>query len=286
MSNALIAFNNLVGSAALSGGSYYASLPLANLKTRRMKEVARSVDLSLTSTQMLADLGPNSPVQLVGLVGHNFSLSARYRIRGSNDVTFATSDFDSGWKDVWPTVYASMSVPWQSANWFSGKYTDFSRQGFTWNITEFLPRLMGERYWLFEIDDHVRTDVSYVQFGRAIFMTGYQPVVNMSPGADMGWNPNTDVQQAMSGAEYFQRRAAYRSATFSTDYMLDDEAFGSAFDIERIVGIDGELYFMRDPQDTLHAPRTQFLGRLSKTNSVKMSSYLLRGKAWDVKELL
>jgi hypothetical protein len=285
--NAILAFDNKADTATISGGLYYPTLPLSNLKTRPLAQVARTQDLALTSTQFLVDIGAHQDVRMVGVASHNLSDTAKYRIRGGNDPTFATYSYNSGWKNVWAIAFPALGVSWTAQNWFTGRYTDKQKVGLQWNIREFMSSLVDYRYWLFEFDDQARIDgVPYVQFGRLMIMTAYQPVVNMSPDAEVGWVNRTESQETISGALYFQKRTPYRYATFSADWMLDDEAFASAFDLERLAGIDNEVFFAFDPNDTLHAIRRSWLGTLVKPNPIKIKNYLLRTKVWEVRESL
>jgi hypothetical protein len=286
VANALIAFQNRVDQAALSGGSYIAGLPLSNLQNRRIKSVARSSDLSLSSTQFTVDIGTGKFVRIVALVGHNLSLSARYRLRGSSDVSFATSEYDSGWLDVWPRVYQSAQIDWQALNWWTGRYLEEERQGYTWNLPIVLPAQVNYRYWKMELDDAARTDVTYVDVGRVFIGGVWQPVVNMSEGAQLGWETNTQVQESLSGAEFFQRRTPYRVAQFELGWMLDDEAFGKAFDIFRRMGVDQEVFYIYDPSDTVQLLRRSFLGRFRRLSPIEIRNFLLRKTVLEVKELL
>lgn len=286
MANAMLAYNNRVDAATLSGGSWVSALPLNNLKTRAIKEVARSVDLLLSSTKFVVDLGPDKIVKMLALVGHNMSLTAKYRIRAGSVAAFTSYDYDSGWLDVWPAVYSTYSLDWQSLNWWSGRYLEEERQGYNWSLSHLLPSAFNYRYYQVELDDSLRTDLTYVDAGRLFMASAWQPVVNMSNGAQVGWESRTEVQEAISGAEFFQRRTPYRTAIFGTDWMLDDEAFGQAFDIQRRVGIDQEVFYIYDPADTVHALRRQFLGRLRKLSPIEITNFLLRKTQWEVKELL
>jgi hypothetical protein len=287
VANVLVAFNNKADAATLSGGSYSASLPLTNLQDRAIKKVARSSNLLLASTKFVVDMGSSVIVKVLAVVGHNMSLTAKYRLRGGSDATFATYTYDSGWKDVWPAVYATYDLEWQSNNWWSGRYTEEERQGYNWNILDIMPNSVSYRYWQYEFDDAARTDgIAYLDFGRLFVSNSWSPVVNMSQGATIGWETNTQVQESLSGAEFFQYRTPYRVARFGTDFMLDNEAFSSAFDVQRRSGIDKEVYYVYDSADTIHKFRRSFLGRIRKLDNIEITNFLLRKMQWEVKELL
>lgn len=76
-----IGYPNRIDAATLSGGSWEASLPRDNLKTRYLSQVARSTDDALASTKFTADLGSDRVIRSVGLMSHNLSLAALVRVR-------------------------------------------------------------------------------------------------------------------------------------------------------------------------------------------------------------
>lgn len=78
--------------ATLSGGSWLSTLPLNNLKDRRLSKVARTADDAVASTKLLADLGAEYYTRLVSVHKHNLSLAANVRVRLYGPETFARAD--------------------------------------------------------------------------------------------------------------------------------------------------------------------------------------------------
>lgn len=287
MSNALIGYYNRVDAGTLTGGSWAATLPRANLQNRIVAKVARSTDATLASTKFDIDIGADKVSRVAALIGHNFSLAAKYRLRCGTDATFVTNLFDSGWVDVWPPVYNSTDLDWQALNWWSGKYLAEEIAGITWQKIIDLGSAMNARYWRFEIDDTTNT-AGYVEIGRLFIGPAWQPTINMSYGAGIGWEDKTEVQEALSGAEFFDQRRPYRVAQFQTGFMETDEGFSRAFEIHRRSGVHEEVLFVWDPDDTIHAVRRQFMGRLRQLSPIEYPyDGLDRTKtAWEIKELL
>ena len=277
MANALIAFGNQTDGGLLSGGAWRATLPLTNLQDHRIGKVARSADLSLTSTKFSIDIGLNKTVRVINLVGHNLSLTARYRI--------TTTGVDTGWRDVWPVVFDSSNLEWESVNWWTGKFVVDQIQGFTWNLMHIFDGSTPGQVWTVELDDGSNS-AGFVQIGRLFIGDAWQPKVNMDYGAGIGWETDTDVQKALSGAEFPNRRTPYRVVRCSTSWMSEDEGMGNAFDIQRLMGIDGEICFVWDPDDTLHAIRRQFLARLRTLSPVENPYVAIHKTAWEIKELI
>ncbi len=285
MANALIAFGNVVDSGTLSGGTWLSSLPLINLQNRTLGRVARSFDASNAATKVTYNAGTPVPVRTAGIVAHNISLRGRFRVVLSNVADFSILLADSGWIDAWPAVYQSIALPWASDNFWSGRYSERDRQGYTWTSIHDFGNTFVAQYARVEIDDTMNA-AGFIQVGRLFLGDGWQPRVNMSLGASLAWQDGSESQEAINGSEYFARRAPYRVARFTTGFMDVDEAMGSAFDIKRRMGVNGEVLFLFDPADTLHKLRRQFYGRLRELSPIEWPYPRLTSTPWEVKELI
>jgi hypothetical protein len=287
MANAILAHTNRADEATLTGGSWLAALPLANLKDRRLSKVARSTSLDLSATQFELDIGPQRLVRAVALVNHNLSLTALYRVTASELPDFSVLEDDSGWREVWPPVYPTLGLPWEAPNWWSGRYLPEEIEGYTWTLVYILSASKRARYWRIELNDE-ESAAGYVQIGRLFLGDGWQPLYNMSVGASLGIEVKTETQDALSGAKTFARRRPVRVARFNIKTMSEDEALAFAFEIERRCGIDREVLFLWDPDDTRHAVRRQYLGHLRQLSPVEHAVPTDRpwSKAWEIEELL
>ncbi len=285
MANCLLGFPNRTDASTLSGGTWSATLPRSNLQNRVLGKVARSTAATLASTQFDMDMATSKVVKMLALVNHNLSLSAKVRVRGSDVATFATSVYDSGFLPVWPAVYGTTTLDWEEDTWWTGQYTDEQRAGYTPAYVLVLPTIARARYWRFEIDDTTNT-AGYVQIGRVFIGPAWQPQLNMSYGASIGWETKTAAQEALGGAEYFQRRTPYRVQNISLNFMSIDEGFGNAFEIQRRAGIDAEVLWVFDPDDTIHALRRRYLGRLRELSPVQQPYFATHSTAFSIKEIL
>lgn len=285
MGNCMLGFPNRTDQAVLSGGAYVSTLPLQNLQNRVIGKVARTTNTALSSTQFTIDLGRGMKAQILALRNHNLSISARYRVVGSAVVDFSALAYDSGWNDVWPVVYPFGALEWEDDNWYTGKYTDEEREGYTTELDHLLPMAKLARYWRVEIDD-VENPAGFVQVGRLFIGPAWQPTINMIYGASIGWETKTVVQEAKSGAEYFDVRTPYRVQKFTLDHMSQDEAFSQAFEIQRRAGIHGEIVFIHDPSDTVHSLRRRFMARLRTLTPIEYPYFDINSTAFELKELL
>lgn len=285
MGNALLGYPNRIDTAALSGGTWSATLPRANIHSRILGKVARSAAATLASTQFDIDLVTRKVTKIVAIVNHNCTLPALVRVRGSDDAAFATSIYDSGWAAVWPAVYTTLELDWEEDNWWTGQYTDEQRAGYTPTYTLPLATTVRARYWRVEIDNTTNA-AGYVQLGRVFIGAAWQPKLNMSYGAEIGWETKTVTQEALGGAEYFQRRTPYRVQEIKLDWMTVNEGLGNAFEIQRRAGIDAEVMWVFDPDDTIHALRRRYLGRLQSLSKVQHPYHDVNSTAFSIKEIL
>lgn len=285
MANAILAYGNQIDGATLTGGSWVSTLPLANLQDRTLGRVARSTGVLTTQTQFDIDFGGTRLLRVFALVAHNFSIAARYRFRFATDPAFSTVVLDTGWTDVWPVVYPLGTVPWGSPSWWTGKYSAEEIEGYTASCTYIFASATNARYVRVEIDDTTNED-GFVEIGRVFAGNGFQPARNMTYGASIGWENRTEVQEALSGAEYFNERRAFRVVRFGLAAMTEDEAMANASELIRAIGVSREVFFVWDPDDTTHALRRQFLGRLRTLNPIENAGPDRWKAPFEVKELL
>lgn len=308
MQNMLIAWGNRVNAVTLSGGSWVSTMPLVNLKDRQLGVKARAADMGLMATKFLGSLPVNQAVRVLAIANHNLSLEARMRLRLNDDPSFPVAPvgtpelvgtpsgllvalthtipsvddtppegyFDSGWVDVWPAVYASTDLDWNADNWWDGRYLEEDIGGYTRTLVVLLPQVTRPLYLQWEFDDQENPD-GFVEMGRLFLAPSWQPVRNANFGATLGWEDSTDVQPAISGAEFFDVKVPCRVAQFRFDNMTENEGLSSPFEIMRRMGVHEEVLFMWDPDDTIHATRRQFLGRLRQLSPLEFPDGFING---------
>lgn len=285
MANAILAYANQIDNATLSGGSWFSTLPLTNLQDRRLGKLARSTDALEASTTFDIDLGSTRLLRVFALCGHNFSAAATRRFQFSAVEDFSSVVLDTGWVDVWPEVYPFGTVGWGSPNFWSGRYSEEEIAGYNASAVHIFDQSTNARYVRVEISDEANLS-GYVQMARVFVGDGWQPTRNMVYGASIGWIDRTGVQEARSGAEYFDIQRMPRIARFDLPAMSESEAMSNAFDIQRAMGTAGEMFFIWDPDDTTHALRRQFLCRLRGVSPITNPGPDRWSAPWEAKELL
>ena len=76
MANIIVGFNNLANNCTLSGGGWQSTLPLNNLKDRRLYKITRSTNNNTANTQFTVDFGVEKVVKIFALIKHNFTTEA------------------------------------------------------------------------------------------------------------------------------------------------------------------------------------------------------------------
>jgi hypothetical protein len=282
----LLGYPNRADGCTLSSGSWEATLPLNNLKNRTLGKVARTTNDSLSSTKFDIDMTSAKLVNVLALVNHNLSLDAQFRIRGSTASDFSVNSYDSGWLEVWPSVYPVESLDWLDPRFWDGKYSEEEISGYTTALIHVLPSTKVLRYWRVEFDDTANA-AGYVQVGRLFIGPTWEPEENAATGAaSIGWETKTDIQEALGGSEFFQRRAPFRVSRFTLDILSESEAFSNVFEIQRQAGVDQEVLWIHNSDDDIHQLRRRFLGRLRQLSAIEYPYGNLNKTAFEVKELL
>lgn len=289
MSNVILGVKNQIDVATLSGGSWLATLPLANLQNATKWLIARSTNATLANTKIRITLPNNPMIRVVALVNHNLSAAARVRIRVFLDASFATQIYASGWGDVWPSVYTGDgNVGWDDPTlgpFAPRPYTDEEKSGYMWNYVRILSPSVFGTYWLIEIDD-TSNPAGYVDIGRVFIGPGWSPTYNMAFGNTLGWESDTDVQKSIYGNEFFYAKRPCRVAQFSLPELSLDESMASVYEIIKKSGIDKEVMFIYDPADTYHFIRRSFMGRLRQLSHIEYVNSGQFKAAFEIKETL
>ncbi|MBP0589274.1 hypothetical protein J8I87_05990 [Paraburkholderia sp. LEh10] len=281
MANVLLAFPNLTDSSTLSGGGWQA--PLTNLQDRRLARVARTTDCAAGNTQFTVDFGKDRKLQVVSLVSHNMSTQGQWRVLMGDDPTFATTKYDSGWMPAWSVVYPFGTLEWEDDNWWDGTVSQDDRAGYPGILLNLLPAIALARYVQVQFSDTLNP-AGYLQFGRLFMSPGWQPAHNMSYGASMGWEADTRVARSLGGTPYFDRKAPRRVDKFTLELLNDAEAKAQVFEMQRKLGVDGELLVAWNPADSLNLIRQSFLGRMRALNPITTVIQGFNSNAFEIEE--
>lgn len=243
-------------SPVITGGSWSSSLPLSNLQDRRLSRVARSTDTLTASTQFDIDLGVARDARVRALPKHNLTSAATVRVRTSNAAgDFSTPIYDTGVVTVWPAGLSAEKVVGINLGW-----------------TNVAPTETAARYERWEIVDPTNP-AGYVDVGRLVIAKGWQPTINMSVGAKLGIETDTDRTVTDGGSSIYNDKPRRRTMSFDIENLPADEALEQGFDMQRLAGTSGQLMFVFDPEDTTHMHRRAFLGVLRELTALEYPYY-------------
>jgi hypothetical protein len=192
---------------------------------------------------------------------------------------------DSGWQDLYPVIYPFGSLYWGHPSWWDGKISEEDSSIFPMPFLHVFDNTIIARYWLFEIDD-TGSPIGYVEVPRVFLAPGWQPSLNFVYGASAGYENRTEVQESLGGAEFFDIQESRRIVRFNFTFLPEDEALTWAFDMQRRLGIHGQLFFIFDPDDTVHRHRRSFLARMRQLSPLEYATFLSNSATFELSEVI
>lgn len=193
--------------------------------------------------------------------------------------------YDSGTLPVWSEVYASNELEWEDDSFWSGTYTPEEISGYTPTVVHILPEIVLAKTWRIDILDS-GNPAGYVQIGRVFIGPAWAPINDAEVGLTIGWESATTTQSALSGTRYYQRRTPYRVTSFTLNVMSVDEAMQKAFELDRMAGIDQEVFWVQQQNDTVHALRRRFLSTIRQMTPVEFPFAHLGKKSYVLEEVV
>ena len=287
----VLAFPNYVDSSfytvSFSGGSWQASLPLSNLADPLLAKVARSTSASLVNAQFDIDLGAPRPMRVFAIPRCNLSRNALIRIRGSTTAgSFGSPVYDSGWVDVWTRIYEFGSLPWGHPSFWDGKLDSESALDYDVAFIHVASTITGlARYWRWEIDDTANAD-GYVELARLFMTSGWIPTRGIRPGDALGVLTDTQVERSLGGVDYFERQNPRRLAQFALAMNDVNEVYSNAFEMMRRQGVDRQVYYIRNADDSANLHRTSFLATMRALSPIEFPYHDQAVFAGELQEVL
>ncbi len=220
----------------LSNGSYTTTLPLTNIKTRHLSEVARTSNALAASTKFDADLGVARAVGLLAILVPNLTQSSvpTVRWRGASDSGFISVVYDSGTVQAFP----------------SGVDRELADGLNIWTVT--IPSTaQTARYWRCEIVDTANVD-GYLDFARVFIAQAYYPTIAPVYGAKFGAESDSVRSLTDGGAALYDKRPIRRTVQFTIANIAEAEAMGDAFRLQRQAQTTGQIFFVWDADETTY----------------------------------
>lgn len=285
-SNFLLGTINRLDAATLSGGSWMSTLPLTNLQDRRLSRLARSNNLLAASTTLTLDLGQARSVGVLALVAHNLSVTSTIRVLGDDAADFVTPVYDSGNVAIWPAGVVPQSLlEWADDNFWLGTVSQEAIAGYNAPFVLLPASAQTLRYWKISIIDSSNPS-GYVQIGRIFIGTAWQPAVNASYGAGLGYEDPSQIETSLSGEEVFDVRRRRRTHRFELGFLSQSEAIDSVLSLQRQQGQTGEVLIVPDITDSTNLSKVSFFGRLRSLSPVQRTRPLIWSCSFEIQETL
>jgi len=282
MESVVVGYQNRIDEATLSNGSWQA--PLTNLQLRRLQAKARSTNATLANTKFDVQLVEGRVLGIAALCTHNMSVAAKVRV--TLGTTLGASDvLDSGWVDVWPALYSSLSLDWEDPNYWFGVLDDEARRDYPSNFIYVFPYKCNAQYIRFEIDDTTNPD-GYVEIGRAFVGKAAKQSTNVAYGCTLGWKDDSRIGRNRLGSKTYEEVTKYRVASFAYDNADRTEVLESLFELQRISGTTKEVIFVGSDyeEDKGQLTRLAFLGTFSKLDAIQWASLNVHKTGFEIEE--
>lgn len=285
MANILLAFPDRASTASISGGSFAATLPASNMTTSVITQVARTSSTALADTQFTADLGRVHSVSVLGILNHNLSIAARVRVTSAIAGDFSATTYDSGWMNVWPSMFSSLDLEWEDDNYWAGTLDADSIGTMRPAFVLPLSAVAYGRYWKVEIDDRTNGD-GFVDIGRIFIGPSWTPQFNATYGWGIAWQPDAAVEKSLGGTLYFSPRSTARRMSFSLDFLSKAEAHTQALEMQRQLGSHAEMLVVSDKDDAETSQQRSFLARISQSSEVRLTRPGLYSVSFELTEVV
>ncbi|WP_353980933.1 hypothetical protein [Salinicola endophyticus] len=233
---------NRVERATLSGGAWLDSLPLTLAQDPTLAVRCKSQNADPASTWFDITLDKPRPIQCLAIAAHSFSAPARYRVRIYGDTDRQFLLWDSAWQTVWPQLFATSELEWEYDNYWLGTIAEEDRALYTPLLTVFADEVQLAQQVRVEIDDAGNPEGA-VRFGRVFLADAWQPATNVSYGIQHGFDNATEFAEAGDRTEYADVKRQRRTATFSLDWLSEEEAYQRLYSLQRVLGTHGELVY-------------------------------------------
>ncbi len=270
-----IGLRNRIDAATVSGGSWLAGLPAANVQDPDRSLVARSSNNSSSSTRMDFDFGDLKAIRAIALCGHNLGQADTWR------VTLGTT---SGGSEVWDSSaqaawYLPFTAPeeWEAPNWWGLPFDEY--QGHPYAAIILAPQAYQARYMRVQLN----VAGSYAQVARLWAGDVWQPELNAEYGLEHGWVDPSTVDRTLGGGVLTDKRRRYRTARMSFPVLSHTES-DAVFEIQRRAATVEELLYLPSVTDYQLAQRYGFVGRMSDLPGNTQWAFRYRRAAFNFEE--
>jgi hypothetical protein len=167
--------------------------------------------------------------------------------------------YDTGREDAWPSGIDAEEY-----------------EGYTRTALHVATEDQTARYARVSLVDTGNSD-GYVEIGRLVLAGGWEPTINFTYGATLGFETSTSEEETDGGAIIVRQRANRRVALLDFPDLPHDEALANALDMQARLGRYGQFFAVLDPDDATNLHRQSFLCRLKGLSALRTPYYTRRG---------
>lgn len=260
-----------------SGGNWLATggLALGNLKTQDVMELARSVDLAPSSTQWRIDFGRIAPINMMAMLNHNGSVTARRRY-------VVTNSADNSGPPVYDSGFERMRLP--TVVWGAKPFGAFPFDGVDMAAypagpydLHFAPDIVYGRY-LFTFVADTDNPSGYFQAGR--FMAGQAWRHRHAYGVKVRPVDPSVVRRTRGGRRIIRALPKYREITITFEHMQEVDAWTNGFEIDRAGKAGDFLIIVNSDDDPSIRFRRAIYASLVDTGGVTNTS--VKRYSWSI----
>lgn len=268
----LIGYPNRADDATLSGGSWEAALPIANVQDADLGIVARSTDATTASTRIDLDLTAAYPVRCIFVYLPNATLSATVRLYADDEATFTAPPYDPGAENVYPTSFFPANTEFYGEDVSSSAMTqELWDEGLRYPYIHIPATDQDYRYWRVDINDTTNSD-GYVDVARVWIGTAYRPAVSWRQGGGYGYNSASASVRTQGGKKRSISLPKYRTAQLTLPSVTEDGGTIQCLDVMRRIGTTEQFAFVFDETDSTHLQRRSYLATLGAVNQLTFPS--------------
>lgn len=250
---------NLTESATLTGGTWSAALPLANLKGEEyLQRPARCEDVtSLAKSQFTVTLQFPRAITLIAVLFHTLAIDAQYRLTIADlDGSFVVPSLQTPWTAVTPALWDSADLDWESPNWWTGQPLNEDLDLYPRHLWIPLPDGPIVTAFKIEIDDRNNT-AGYFDLGGLWTASGWSPSFNYDRGHKLGLIDRSQVDEGPSGRKFVETRRARRTLAVTWSMLTQGDAT-RIFDGGMRAGSTKPVLFVPDLDDPVALYRQAF----------------------------
>jgi len=282
MSNMIISAVNYVDDGTLTVDDEVATLPGTYLQDRQIVRIWRNTQLT---AQIDVDFGQSRIVDFAALIKHNISTTGTIRWRLSNVSNFATTVYDSGVVDAWPSVEEFGTLPWGVFSW-GGYLNPTVAAEYTISTFDVLDSTVQARYLRIDISDPDNAD-GYIQAGRLISGPAYRPSINYANGVEFEFVDESRVTKSRGGQTFIDEVERFRRIRFDLINLPENEVFQNVFNrLDRLKGIAGDILVIPQPDKPSTWITQNIYGRITNTDPIVNSALTYYGRRIEVEELI